>query len=342
MGIINTTRQKLHNFLTVRLNHAINPLVQKLEAVQGEQHISHIQTMQLLKAIANRLDPHLLDEFEGTGIGTALATGDVVISPNYAKRLHPDDVFLVSYPRSGNTWMRTIVAYLLYPADILKTLKDLEVYVPDLHHNLPHHHQYSQPRVLKTHEPYFNRQGLEVDSLYGKFIYVVRHPYKTLNSYYDLESFSPPTFMPIGEFVNRVLSNAYTYGGWSEHVQSWRYASKHAQALFLRYEDLQKSPIIHIQQIAQFLGKPVNEEQAEQVRWLSSQENMRELENRDPHLPGYENIRQGEERKTKQTLDSTLKAQIYEACQKQMDAFGYLADGGIAQEYPLKGQHRIP
>ncbi|PJF28603.1 MAG: hypothetical protein CUN52_12615, partial [Phototrophicales bacterium] len=321
-------RNRLINALMSRLMLSLKPIQDDISSLKANQELNQIQIIQMLQAMSEYIHPALLNQFSNMGLGKAQHMGEVVISPNYAKQLHPDDVFLVSYPRSGNTWMRTIIAYILYSADILTTLKDLEVYVPDLHYDLPHHDRYSQPRVLKTHEPYFNRQGATNRQLYNKWIYVIRHPYKTLTSYYDFEAFHHPDgFMPISDFVQQVLNNAYQFGGWAEHVQSWRQAATSAQALFVRYEDLQRAPIVHIQRIAQFLGRIIDDTQAEQVRQLSSQESMRELENKDPHLVGYEIIRSGDERKTKQTLDDALKQQIYRYCKEQMDDFGYLPDG---------------
>lgn len=39
--------------------------------------------------------------------------------------LNPSDVFLVSYPRSGNTWARAIIANILYPNESLDALNVL-------------------------------------------------------------------------------------------------------------------------------------------------------------------------------------------------------------------------
>ena len=35
--------------------------------------------------------------------------------PGRNLRVYPDDVFIVSYPKSGNTWTRFLIANLVYP-----------------------------------------------------------------------------------------------------------------------------------------------------------------------------------------------------------------------------------
>src|ERR1700679_2893267 len=79
-----------------------------------------------------------------------------------------DDVFLVSFPKSGNTWTRFLVANLVFPeqrADF-GNIHDL---VPDPGattkrrlHNMP------RPRIIKSHECF--------DPRYPRVIYIVRDP----------------------------------------------------------------------------------------------------------------------------------------------------------------------
>ena len=35
--------------------------------------------------------------------------------PGRNLRVFPDDVYIVSYPKSGNTWTRFLIANLIYP-----------------------------------------------------------------------------------------------------------------------------------------------------------------------------------------------------------------------------------
>jgi hypothetical protein len=45
-------------------------------------------------------------------------------------RVYPDDTFLVSYPRSGNTWTRFLIANLAYPHESVSFL-NIERLIPD-------------------------------------------------------------------------------------------------------------------------------------------------------------------------------------------------------------------
>ena len=46
------------------------------------------------------------------------------------------DVFLVSYPRSGNTWLRSMIAQLL-TGEKINSLRELDYIVPDIYYSVP-------------------------------------------------------------------------------------------------------------------------------------------------------------------------------------------------------------
>jgi hypothetical protein len=72
-------------------------------------------------------------------------------SPGRNLQILPDDVFLVSFPKSGNTWARFLVANLLYPecpanfANIYKLVPDPEG-TPKKHFD-----RMPRPRIIKSH-----------------------------------------------------------------------------------------------------------------------------------------------------------------------------------------------
>src|SRR5271163_2666342 len=80
----------------------------------------------------------------------------------------PDDIFLVSYPKSGNTWTRFLLGNLMH-TDCRITFSNVEQKVPDIYGASKNTLKKSpRPRLLKSHECF--------DPRYRRVIYVVRDP----------------------------------------------------------------------------------------------------------------------------------------------------------------------
>src|ERR1700685_1517671 len=91
--------------------------------------------------------------------------------------VYPDDTFLVSFPRSGNTWIRFLIANLLNPG-IEVSFTNIERLIPDTASKSSRTmKREARPRIIKSHE-YF-------DVRYPKVIYIVRDPRDVALSYYD-------------------------------------------------------------------------------------------------------------------------------------------------------------
>src|SRR4051812_9410315 len=82
-----------------------------------------------------------------------LPTGNDLFS-----KITSDDMFLVSFPRSGNTWTRNLVAHILYPDEHIESFNQLQRFVPDIYGRLPPRKP-DQRLVIKTHESYITRHG---------------------------------------------------------------------------------------------------------------------------------------------------------------------------------------
>jgi sulfotransferase family protein len=190
--------------------------------------------------------------------------------------VRPDDTFIVSYPRSGNTWTRFLIANLLHP-DKAVTFANIEELIPDAEAQSSRYmKRVPSPRVIKSHQ-YF-------DHRYRKVIYIVRDPRDVVVSYYQfarkyrsvqdgssLESF-------VSDFVRGRLSSA-SWGTWGENVSTWT-AARHGQESFLllRYEDLIAGATIELKRLAQFLGIDVTLQHLLDAVNRSSADRMRDLE----------------------------------------------------------------
>ncbi len=190
--------------------------------------------------------------------------------------VYPDDTFIVSYPRSGNTWTRFLVANLVYPGKTV-TFANIESLIPDCEalssrtvKRVP------RPRLIKSHE-YF-------DPRYKKVIYIVRDPRDVALSYYDfsrkyrqIEDRHPLTSY-VSDFVAGRLSSA-GWGTWEENVASWVHTrSGRPGFLLLRYEDMLSQTERELAKVDCFLGLESSPECLATAIERSSADRMRSLE----------------------------------------------------------------
>lgn len=190
--------------------------------------------------------------------------------------VYPDDTFLVSYPRSGNTWTRFLIANLVYPQKNV-SFTNIEKLIPDTssQSNLALKRT-ARPRIIKTHQ-YF-------DHRYPKTIYIVRDPRDVALSYHDFQrkyrqiadNYSLERY--VDDFVSGRLISA-DWGTWSENVASWIFTrGGQSNFLLLRYEDMTHDTNAELSRIASFLGIDVDSEGLAKAIELSSADRMRKLE----------------------------------------------------------------
>ncbi len=186
----------------------------------------------------------------------------------------PDDMFLVSFPKSGNTWTRFLLANLRYPNEPANW-ENIDRLVPDpmgtkkrVFDRMP------RPRIIKSHECF--------DPRYPQVIYIVRDPRDVVVSQYHyhrkvrrIEDDSP-----IEKFVSRFLAGeTCPHGSWGQNVSTWLYTSEgSSRFLLLRYEDLVADTTRELRKIVAFLRLDTSEGQIAQAVERSSADRMRKLE----------------------------------------------------------------
>ena len=192
-----------------------------------------------------------------------------------------DDAFIVSYPRSGNTWTRFLISHLVDGVESPTDFLNVEDRIPDIYqHSDASLRRRHRPRILKSHE-YFGPR-------YGKVVYLVRNPLDVAVSYffYMLKVRRIGDDCPVDDFVARFLGGKLDpFGTWREHVGSWLGARQdNANFLLIRYEDLRRDTERTLAAIAKVLDIETTRERLAAAIDLASPERMQQLEDAQAHL----------------------------------------------------------
>lgn len=189
------------------------------------------------------------------------------------------DVLLVSYPKSGSTWLRFLLADALTSrAADFDSVRDT---IPplDRHRHAPRLLP-GGGRLIRSHEPlapYRGRTGQRVISL-------VRDGRDVALSYLAHERRYGRFDGDAREFVERFLDGSVDpYGPWHEHVLAALALERsgEAQVLRVRYEDLRTGTVQELQRILAFCGIEQHDMDAgllDDVVTRNSKEHMRAKE----------------------------------------------------------------
>ena len=202
-------------------------------------------------------------------------------------------IWLASYPKSGNTWVRAFLAhYLLQPDgspgattfEAIERISSGDVSGPSYQELAGCHPARLPPgaypkvrlqhltriatssggvKFVKTHtqNTHIGQAWLIPAALTRQAIYVVRHPLDMLMSYADHWGITvEAAAFQIGADRNMIAANDRTaaqfLGSWSAHVKSWTQA-RDFPVLTLRYEDMLADPGAAFTRVLNHIGAPV-------------------------------------------------------------------------------------
>ena len=274
-------------------------------------------------------------------------------------------LWLASYPKSGNTWMRAFLAHLLpdapRPLDPNKLggafsqaessigwyrrldPRPLEQWqAEDFARARPRVHEAiaasrSTTTFCTTHCAMMAVHGHPAVNMAVSTgaIYIVRNPLDVALSYADFLA------RPADEVATMMATENYTFpptprnapevlGSWSQHVASWT-APQNRRVHTVRYEDLLSAPSKHFRAVVRFLGLDMPRGRIERAirhasfATLARQEAALGFSERPPHQKRF--FRKGTAGQWRKELAPQQVARICAAHRRQMARFGYLPEG---------------
>jgi hypothetical protein len=164
-----------------------------------------------------------------------------------------DDIFIVTYPRSGTTWMQMILYQLT--TDGSMDFPHIAEYCPwfEKSHRCGRGFELRpSPRIFKSHLPY-----AKIPKGPCRYIYVARDGRDVAVSNYHLHRMYFQYEGSFAEFFERFMRGDIGYGSWFGHVAGW-WAHRHdPNVLCLTYEELTRDLEASLRRIIDFCGLDV-------------------------------------------------------------------------------------
>lgn len=190
-------------------------------------------------------------------------------------------IFIVTFPKSGTTWMKMIL-YQLTTDGNMENISNLMDIIPFLEKendttNL------EPAKIIKTH---ITHKWFWMFRKKGKFIYVMRDGLDVAVSYYhhcrNFEDYTG-TF---DEFYKSTILNLKAIDGhwfadnWFKHISDWLKEKDNPDVLFVRFEDMKKDLESVIREIIGFLKLDVKEEEMPRILERCSFKYMKDHEDK--------------------------------------------------------------
>ncbi|MGH8903684.1 MAG: sulfotransferase domain-containing protein [Egibacteraceae bacterium] len=239
--------------------------------------------------------------------------------------LTPADAVLVSYPKSGSTWLRFLLGHVLSGHEI--DFGSVREALPPIGR-----HRRAPPllpgggRIVRTHEP--------LDALAGPpgqpVVYLVRDGRDVAVSYLHYLRRLGDFDGDLAALLPRFLSGGVDwYGPWHAHARNAATYRGRSPLLTVRYEDLRRDTVGELARIVAFLGVEPDTARIQEAAAANSKERMRAKEQasrllQSESIDGSSFVRPDGGPSWRQLLEPDLILQFEQVAGAALRAFGYL------------------
>ncbi|KAF2902890.1 hypothetical protein ILUMI_03295 [Ignelater luminosus] len=199
--------------------------------------------------------------------------------------VYDDDVWVISYPKTGATWTQEMVWMIANNLDFegskiplkerfpflemsvlmermkMYENKNVSVQVCDAS-SIEFARQVPRPRFIKTHLPFsLLPQQIQNGTRTPKLVWVIRNPKDTCVSYYHHGTLLMTWRVCLENFAKVFMADKSHYGSYWGHFWSYWNRRHLPNLLVNKYEDMKADLPSTIKVVAKFLNKEISEEQ---------------------------------------------------------------------------------
>ncbi|XP_046282360.1 amine sulfotransferase-like [Marmota monax] len=203
--------------------------------------------------------------------------------------IRDDDVFIITYPKSGTFWTQQILSLIYFEGHRNRTENITTAlrapFVEYNNHNVDHSKRPS-PRFFTSHLQY-NLVPKGLKNQKAKVLYVYRNPKDILVSFFYFTNWLA-ILKPsdtLDHFMEKFLDGKVEANCWFDHIRGWYERRNDFNIMFMCYEDMKKDLRSSVLKICKFLAKSLSEEDLDSVVRQAEFQNMK----CDP-LANYKNI----------------------------------------------------
>ncbi|KAM3922404.1 sulfotransferase 2B1-like [Leptodactylus fuscus] len=219
-------------------------------------------------------------DYKGVRFAKELHTEESVSCAENEFEVFDDDIYNVTYPKSGTNWMIEILNLIKHKGDVTKS-DVLSIQRRSPWYEEATFHEYidkmDPPRIITSHLPHhiFAKSFFKSKA---KIIYTIRNPRDVIVSLFHftkiLNLFTPTENFQ--NFIEDFIQGKAMFGSWFDHIKGWMQMKDDKRFFFITYEELLQDLRGGVVRICKFGGQELDDAQIDLVVKHSTFKSMKE------------------------------------------------------------------